>query len=144
MWAGKLRTPGVFFARSLCCCCYVVAKLCLTLQPHGLQHARLPCPSLSQSSLKLICTESMRPSNHLILCRPLQKSREQQKRNLCMQSPQEGKMSHLLYNMNQTAQGGVEWGPREGFINDSSWETCVLSSRGYLSWIGFYLFIYSF
>ena len=24
-----------------------VAKLCLTLQPHGLQHARLPCPSLS-------------------------------------------------------------------------------------------------
>ena len=25
-------------------CCSVV-KLCLTLQPHGLQHARLPCPS---------------------------------------------------------------------------------------------------
>ena len=24
-----------------------VTKLCLTLQPHGLQHARLPCPSLS-------------------------------------------------------------------------------------------------
>ena len=28
--------------------CYCsVPKLCLTLQPHGLQHARLPCPSLS-------------------------------------------------------------------------------------------------
>ena len=29
------------------CCCHSVAKSCLTLQPHGLQHARLPCPSLS-------------------------------------------------------------------------------------------------
>ena len=36
-----------------------------SLQPHGLQHARLPCPSLSLS------TESMMPSNHLILCHPL-------------------------------------------------------------------------
>ena len=24
-----------------------VAQLCLTLQPHGLQHARFPCPSPS-------------------------------------------------------------------------------------------------
>ena len=30
------------------CCCCSVAKLCQTLlQPHELQHARLPCPSLS-------------------------------------------------------------------------------------------------
>ena len=36
-----------------------------SLKPHGLQHARLPCPSLSLS------TESMMPSNHLILCHPL-------------------------------------------------------------------------
>ena len=29
-------------------CCYcLVTKLYLTLPPHGLQHARLPCPSLS-------------------------------------------------------------------------------------------------
>ena len=29
-------------------CCYSVAKLCPTLmRPHGLQHARLPCPPLS-------------------------------------------------------------------------------------------------
>ena len=27
--------------------CCSVTKLCLTLGPHGLQHARLPCPSLS-------------------------------------------------------------------------------------------------
>ena len=31
--------------RSLCC--YSVAKSCLTLQPHGLQHARPLCPPLS-------------------------------------------------------------------------------------------------
>ena len=28
------------------CCCCSVAKLCLTFWPHGLQPARLPCPSL--------------------------------------------------------------------------------------------------
>ena len=43
-----------------------------TFQSHGLQHARLPCPSLS---LRLCTThvysESVMPSNHLILCRPL-------------------------------------------------------------------------
>ena len=27
--------------------CCSVAKLCLTMRPHGLQHARLPCPSRS-------------------------------------------------------------------------------------------------
>ena len=29
------------------CCCYSIAKSCLTLPPHGLQHTRFPCPSLS-------------------------------------------------------------------------------------------------
>ena len=46
---------------------------------HGLQHTRLPCPSHqaslsithSQSLLKLMSIESVMPSNHLILCRPL-------------------------------------------------------------------------
>ena len=43
------------------------------LQPHGLQHARLPCPSftISQSLLKLISIESVMPSNHLFLYSPL-------------------------------------------------------------------------
>ena len=31
--------------------CSSVAKLCAVLQLHGLQHARLPCPSLSPASI---------------------------------------------------------------------------------------------
>ena len=47
-----------------------------SLQPHGLQHARLPClsPSLgaySNSKKKANTIESVIPSNHLILCHPL-------------------------------------------------------------------------
>ena len=42
-----------------------------SLQLHGLQHARLPCPSVSQTLLKPMSIESVMPSNHLILCRPL-------------------------------------------------------------------------
>ena len=42
-----------------------------SLQPHELQHARLPCPSLSLSLFKLMSIESVMPSNHLILCHPL-------------------------------------------------------------------------
>ena len=49
-----------------------VAQSCLTLRPHGLQHARIPCPSNnSQSLLKLMSNELVMPSNHLILHRPL-------------------------------------------------------------------------
>ena len=42
-----------------------------SLRPHGLHHARLPCPSLSPSLFKLISVESVMPSNDLILCHPL-------------------------------------------------------------------------
>ena len=43
-----------------------------SLRPHGLQHARPPCPSpYSQSLLKLMSIKSGMPFNHLILCRPL-------------------------------------------------------------------------
>ena len=42
-----------------------------SLQPHGLQHAKLPCPSLSSSLPKFIYIESVMPSNDLILCHPL-------------------------------------------------------------------------
>ena len=41
-----------------------------SLWPHGLQHARLPCPSSTPGA----CSNShplVMPSNHLILCRPL-------------------------------------------------------------------------
>ena len=43
-----------------------------SLRSHELQHTRLPCPSPNfQSLLKLMSIESVMPSNHLILCRPL-------------------------------------------------------------------------
>ena len=44
-----------------------------SLRPRGLQHTRPPCPSItnSRSSLKLMSIQSVMPSNHLILCRPL-------------------------------------------------------------------------
>ena len=41
-----------------------------SFHPHGLGHTRLPCP-FSQSLLKLMSIESVKPSNHLILCCPL-------------------------------------------------------------------------
>ena len=41
-----------------------------TFQPRGLQHDRLPCPSLSPRVCSNMSVESMTPSNHLILCRP--------------------------------------------------------------------------
>ena len=43
-----------------------------SLRPKGLYHTRLPCPSASSRSLfKLMSIQSVMPSNHLILCRPL-------------------------------------------------------------------------
>ena len=43
-----------------------------SLQPHGLQHARPPCPSLTpRVLLKLMSIESVMTSSHLILCCPL-------------------------------------------------------------------------
>ena len=48
--------------------CSVVSK---SLWPHGLQHTRPSCPSLSPGVLlKLMSIELMMPSNHFILCRP--------------------------------------------------------------------------
>ena len=42
------------------------------LRPHGLQHARFPCPiTNSKSLLRLMSIELVMPSNHLILHRPL-------------------------------------------------------------------------
>ena len=44
-----------------------------SLQPHGLQHARLPCASPTSLStlFKLMSIKLVMPSNHLILCCPL-------------------------------------------------------------------------
>ena len=38
--------------------CCSVTKSCLTLTPHGLQHARLPCPSLSSRACSNSCPSS--------------------------------------------------------------------------------------
>ena len=49
-----------------------VTQLCPTLQLHGLQHTRLPCPSPAPGACSNSCpSKSVMPSNHLILCRPL-------------------------------------------------------------------------
>ena len=63
---------------------YVIYKLCLnwccsvallrldSLQPHGLQHVRPPCPSPPPGACSNSCPLSgWCPSNHLILCNPL-------------------------------------------------------------------------
>ena len=43
-----------------------------SLWPHGLQHARLPCPSPTLGAYSNLCpSKSVMSSNHLILCRPL-------------------------------------------------------------------------
>ena len=42
-----------------------------SLQPHGLQHAAFLFFTMSWSLLKLVSIESVMPSNHLILWRPL-------------------------------------------------------------------------
>ena len=39
-----------------------------SLRPHGLQQARLPCLSVSQSLLRFMSIESMMLSDHFILC----------------------------------------------------------------------------
>ena len=55
--------------RRVCCYCSVT-RLCLPLSPHEVQHTRLPF-AISLRLLKLMFIESVMPSNHLILCRPL-------------------------------------------------------------------------
>ena len=42
-----------------------------SLWPHGLQHARLPCSSPTPEACSLMSIDSVMPSNHLFLCRPL-------------------------------------------------------------------------
>ena len=48
--------------------CSVVSD---SLQPHGLEHARLPCPSPTPRIYSNMSIESVMLSNHLILCHPL-------------------------------------------------------------------------
>ena len=49
----KSRFRYYFHVKSTCSCS--VTKSCLTLQPHGLQHARHPCPSTSPRACSNSC-----------------------------------------------------------------------------------------
>ena len=61
-----LRSSPAVFSVQLSCS---VVSDCLW--SHGLQPARLPCPSPTSKACTLLSIESVMPSNHLILCRPL-------------------------------------------------------------------------
>ena len=50
----------------VCVCARLVVQSCQTLRPHGLQHTRLPCPSLRVCSNScLFSREAMQPSHPL-------------------------------------------------------------------------------
>ena len=56
-WRFSSNLSEIRFSRpfnSLFCCCSVT-KSCLTLRPHGLQHARLPCPSPTPGAYSNSC-----------------------------------------------------------------------------------------
>ena len=59
---SKLPNTSVQFSHSV---------LSDSLWRHGLQHTRLPCPSLTPRAYSLMSIELVMPSNHLILCCPL-------------------------------------------------------------------------
>ena len=66
------------FCVCVCVCVYQFSSVQFSrsamsnsLQPHELQHARLPCPSPSPGVCSYSCPESVMLANHLILCRPL-------------------------------------------------------------------------
>ena len=65
MFTAALFTIGRMFY------CSVAQSMSYSLWPHGLQHVRLLCPSLSPRVCSDSSIESMMPFNHLILCHPL-------------------------------------------------------------------------
>ena len=73
-----MSEPCTYLSLKNCSCCFSysvqfssVTQLCLTLQPHELQHTRLLCPSPTLGAYSDSSIESVMPSNHLILCRSL-------------------------------------------------------------------------
>ena len=60
-WAPLVLNPlSCEHCLSLGCCCCSVTESCPTLQPHGLQHTRLPCPSPSSGVCSNSCPLSWR------------------------------------------------------------------------------------
>jgi len=70
-WDLRLRHLNLFFLQELLL--FSSSVVSYSLQPHGLQHTRLPCPLLtSQNLLRFMSMNGhMMPYNHLILCCPL-------------------------------------------------------------------------
>ena len=54
-----------------CCCSWSVVKLCLFVTPRIVARQASLSFTIPRSMLKLMSIESVMPSNHLILCRPL-------------------------------------------------------------------------
>ena len=70
-WVTPAFISFFFFSSNVCCCCSF-AQSCLTLR-HPMTAACQASLSLTVSrvTLKRVSIESVMPSNHLILCRPL-------------------------------------------------------------------------
>ena len=66
-WWGALKSSIILISSVQFSCSVVFSSL----QPHGLQHARLPCPSQSQEPTQIHVHQLVMSSNHLILCHPL-------------------------------------------------------------------------
>ena len=62
---SRLRYDGRLVSQFSC------SVMSNSLQPHGLQHARLPCPPTPRVYLNSCPSSRWMPSNHLIFCRPL-------------------------------------------------------------------------
>ena len=62
IWLLKATEPFIQFS------CSVMSD---SLWPHGLQHARLPCPSQTSGACSNSCLELVMTSNYLVLCHPL-------------------------------------------------------------------------
>ena len=58
-------------SRNLASVQFSLSVMSNSLQLHGPQHAKPPCPSPTPCLLKSMSIESVMPSNHLILCCPL-------------------------------------------------------------------------
>ena len=72
MVSQRVQIRNIRFSECFSSVQFSLSVVSNSLWPHGLQHARLPCPSpFPGSLLKLMSIESMMPSNHLILCCPL-------------------------------------------------------------------------
>ena len=68
-WSTMVKSPDLSHTElSVQFSCSVTSD---SLQPHGLQHTRLSCPTPTPGAYSNSSIKSVMLSNHLILCRPL-------------------------------------------------------------------------